>query len=479
MKIISSTMPDTIKPCLLILCTLAASALCAAGQNPPAEELLTAAQVRSLTPQQAAQQLPVKLTGVVTFCDEGLNSRFVQDSTAGIYFRDLSTNMPALTAGQVVEIQGVTSPGEYAPVIIPTSIKVVGEGNLPEATPVTGQQLVSGQEDSQFVQVKGIVRAVQFDQVSRQYWIDVMTDGERFSAFVGQNAGTPPAELVDSVVKVQGVCVTLFNHQRQLFGIRLLAPRATDLMVEKPASGNPFDISVQDLGSLLQFTPQGDSGHRVKISGTVAYAEPGAVFIQNDKDGVYCRTQSGAPLKPGDQAEVLGFPAKGEYTPILEDAMYRKVGDGVAPVAVALNLDEILSGTNDCRLIQTSGRIVERTLRGREQFLVLEQNGFTFNAYLGWAGNDAGFNALQNGSDVSITGICLIERGSGWRGGGDWRAKSFRLLLRSPADVVVQSAAPIWMQFGIWPAVSVLVAFDLILLLWIVVLYRRLKVHHA
>ena len=472
-------MPDTIKSCLLVLCTLVASAR-AAGQNPPAEELSTAAQVRSLTPGQAAQKLPVKLTGVITFCDEGLNSRFVQDNTAGIYFRSLNANMPALTAGQMVEIQGVTSPGEYAPVIIPTSIKVVGEGNLPEATPVTGQQLVSGQEDSQFVQVKGIVRAVQFDQVSRQYWIDVMTDGERFSAFVGQIPGTAPsAELVDSVVKVQGVCVTLFNRQRQLFGIRLLMPRATDVIVEKPASGDPFDIPAQDLSSLLQFTPRGDSGHRVKISGTVAYAEPGAVFIQNDKDGVYCRTQTGGPLKPGDRVEVLGFPAKGEYTPILEDGIYRKVGDGVAPVAVALNLDEILSGTNDCRLIQTSARIVERTLRGREQFVVLEQNGFTFNAYLGWAGNDAGFDALRNGSDVLVTGICLIERGSGWRGGGDWRAKSFRLLLRSPADVVVQSAAPIWMQFGIWPAVGVLLTVDLILLLWIVVLYRRIKVHHA
>jgi hypothetical protein len=461
------------------LCTLVASARWAAGQNAPAGELLTAAQVRNLTPQQAAQQLPVKLKGVVTFCDEGLNSRFVQDNMAGIYFRDLNTNMPALTAGQMVEIEGVTSPGEYAPVIIPNSIKVVGAGNLPDAIPVTGQQLVSGQEDSQFVQVKGIVRSVSFDPMTRQYWIDLVTDGERFSAFVRQIPAAQPEELVDSVVKIQGVCVTLFNRQRQLFGIRLLTPRATDLMVEKPASSNPFDIPAQDMSSLLQFTPQGNFGHRVKLSGTVAYADPGAVFIQNEKDGVYCQTQLSAPLKPGDQVEVLGFPAKGEYTPILEDAIYRKAGDGVTPAAVVLNLDEILSGSNDCRLIQTGARIIDRTLHGREQFLVLEQNGFTFNAYLGQAGNGVGFDALKNGSDVLLTGICLIERGSGWRGGEDWRAKSFRLLLRSPADVVVQSAPPIWIQFGIWPIISVLLAVILVALLWIVVLHRRIEAHRA
>ena len=62
-------MLDAIKACplLLGLGMLAVSARLAAGQNPPVEELRTAAQVRSLTPQQAAAQLPVKLKGVVTF----------------------------------------------------------------------------------------------------------------------------------------------------------------------------------------------------------------------------------------------------------------------------------------------------------------------------------------------------------------------------------------------------------------------------
>ena len=331
-EIISSILRARIGTRRVVLCALAVSAQLAAGQAPPAQELLTAAQVRSLTPQQATQALPVRLKGVVTFCEEGLNSRFVQDDTAGIYFRALNTNMPALTAGQRVEIEGVTSPGEYAPVIIPGSIKVIGEANLPDAKPVTGQQLVSGQEDSQFVQVRGIVRSVSFDPATRQYWIDVVTDGERFSAYARQIPATQPGELVDSVVKVQGVCVTLFNRQRQLFGVRLLTPRAADLMVEQPASGNPFDIPAQDLSSLLQFTPQGNFGHRVKLSGTVAYAEPGAaVFIQNEKAGVYCQTQLRTPLQPGDQVEVLGFPAKGEYTPILEDAIYRKVGEAQHP----------------------------------------------------------------------------------------------------------------------------------------------------
>jgi hypothetical protein len=480
MKMISSTVPGAGRIGLLGLYALALSAGLAAARNSPAATLVTTAQVRSLTPQQAAQALPVKLTGVVTFCDEGLNSRFVQDATAGIYFFGLKSNMPVLTSGQVVEIEGVTSQGAYAPIIVPSSIKVAGEGTLPEAKAVTGQEMASGQEDSQFVQVRGIVRSALFDQATKHYWVALVVDGERFTAFIRQLPATQPEELVDSVVKVQGVSITLFNRQRQLYGIRLLAPRPTDLTVEKPAPAQPFDIPAQDLSSLLQFTPQGNFGHRVKLSGTVAYAEPGdAVFIQNDKAGVYCRTQLHAPLQPGDQVEVLGFPAKGEYSPILEDAIYRKVGDGAGPVPLALNVEEILTGSNDCRLVQTSARIIDRTLHGREQFLVLQQNGFTFNAYLGQTEKGMGLDALKIGSDVLATGICLLERGSGWRGGEDWRAKSFRLLLRSPADVLVQSTPPFWAQFDIRLTIGILLAPFLIMFVWIGVLYRRISVHRV
>ena len=72
----------------------------------------------------------MRLKAVVTFYDEGLYSRFVQDETAGIYLNEM-TNGPALAAGQLVEIEGQTGAGEYAPIVIPRSIRVLGEGSMP------------------------------------------------------------------------------------------------------------------------------------------------------------------------------------------------------------------------------------------------------------------------------------------------------------------------------------------------------------
>jgi len=51
----------------------------------PNRILTTAVEVRSLSALEADRHYPVKLRGVVTFYDEALYSRFVQDETADIY----------------------------------------------------------------------------------------------------------------------------------------------------------------------------------------------------------------------------------------------------------------------------------------------------------------------------------------------------------------------------------------------------------
>ena len=453
-------------------CLLLLGYSCAAGEA-PAAELQKAEQVRRLTTPEAERHIPVRLRGVVTFFDEGLYSHFVQDDTAGIYLTT-STNLPPLVAGQLVEVEGVTGAGEFAPVVIPSGVKVLGEAPLPAAQPASTEQLVGGQKDSQFVEVKGVVRSVNFEKETQNYLVDIVTDAERFTAYIKELPVPGPETLVESTVKVRGVSSTLFNRQRQLFGFRLLVPRPVDLVIEKPADSNPFDIPTQSISSLLQFTPQGTFGHRVKVSGTVAYQESGsALFIQDEKEGLYCQTRQRTRVQAGDRVEVVGFPAKGEYTPVLQDAVYRKAGTGAPPEPVAVDLDEVLTGTHDCRLVRINAKLLERTQRGREQFLVLETGGFIFHAYLGQDAGSAAFAEFPNGSEVSVTGICLIERGSGWRAGEGWRAKSFRLLLRSPGDATLLQAPPWWTQGDMIERAALVGVVALVILVLIDILRRR------
>jgi PAS domain S-box-containing protein len=446
-----------------------------AAQTAPGQVLRFADQVRRLTPEQAEQHLPVWLKGVVTFSDERLYSRFVQDATAGIYLSEL-TNGPALVPGQLVEVEGQTGAGEYAPIVIPQAIQVLGEGTMPRAKPVSLEELVSGREDSQFVEVVGTVRSVRFEEESQNFLIDLVLGGERFTAYSRQLPVTNAEELVESVVKVRGVCSTLFNRLRQLFGFRLLVPRAEDLVIEKVAPPNPFAVPTQGISSLLQFAAQGTFGHRVKVAGTVVYQEPGvALFIQDEKEGLYCQTRQRVAVKVGDQVEVLGFPAKGEYTPVLQDVVYRKIGSGTPVKPATIGLDEALAGTFDCRLVRVTAKLLEHTQRGREQFMVLQKDNFIFQAFLAQEAGGPGFTSAQTGSEVEVTGICLIERGSSWRAGEGWRAKSFRILLRSPGDVAIVRSPPWWnVQRVLWMAAA-LGFIALAASAWVAVLRRRVQ----
>ena len=445
----------------------------ASGAGQPLAELTRASQVRQLKPEQAELNYPVRLRGVVTFYEESLFSRFIQDETAGIYFRE-SSNTPPLTAGQVVEIEGSTSPGEYAPIIVPTQIRVLGDGSLPVAEPVSFEQLASGQEDSQFVEVVGIIHSVRRLENSPWHLIDLATGGGRLSAYARDLPLASTDELVDSTVRIRGVCSTLFNRQRQLFDIRLMVPRTTDLVVEKPAPADPFAVATQSIGSLLQFTPQGTYGHRVKVAGTVTCQQPGRdLFIQDGPHGLQVYTMQNLMLQVGDQVEVLGFPAKGQYTPVLQDAIYRKVTSGAAPAPTPITADQALKGTHDCRLVQLEAMLLDHPRSSRDEFLVLQAGGILFHAYSQPPPGKAAFPNLEKNSRLSITGVCLIEAGSDWRAGEEWRAKSFRIILRSPADVTLLQAPPWWTLKKLLWTVGALTLVVLGAFGWVGILRRR------
>ncbi len=442
----------------------------------PTNVLETAAQIRLLTPEQAALHYPVRLRGVVTILDLGQYFRFIQDKTAGIYFYlNDASNYPDLAAGQEVEMEGETSPGEYAPVVLPRRITYIGPGQYPEAKPVTFEQVAAGGEDSQFVEISGILRAVQWDPATKYFDIQIATGGGQLTALAAKLPVPDGEELVDSTVRIRGVCITRFNSQRQLFDTRILVPRAEDLAVVVPAPKDPFAIPLRPMEQLLQFTPQGSYGHRVKVQGTVIYHGDDALYIEDKTEGLYIQTRQSGHLLPGDQIEVLGFPARGEYTPTLQEAIYRKVSSGELPVPDPVTADEALTGRHDCRLVRIEATVLDRARHSQEQFLVLQSHGFIFHAYLQRNGAGTDFAYLENDSKVAITGVCLIETGNAWYYGSDWRAKSFRILMRSAGDIVVLQQPPWWnFEKMLW-AVGLLGLVVFTALAWVGILRRRVR----
>ena len=77
-------------------------------------------------------------------------------------------------------------------------IQVVGNGVFPAAKPVSFEQLTSGQEDSQFVEIRGIARSVQTDTFTNYFSIEIATGEGRVTAFAMDQPTGPAADLVDT-----------------------------------------------------------------------------------------------------------------------------------------------------------------------------------------------------------------------------------------------------------------------------------------
>ena len=451
--------------------TLCAGRTSAAEGPAPTNILQTAAAVRGLTSAEAGRHFPVRLQGVVTFYDEGIFIQFIQDATAGIYLQP--TNLPPLLPGQLVEVNGFTSAGEFAPIVTPQEVRVLGPGVLPAARPVTLDQLISGEEDSQFVEIQGIVRTVGADPQTKYQTLEIESGGGRFKALIAEMPDGLKGRLVDSAVRIRGVCASHFNTQRQLFDIRLMVARPSDLIILVPAPEHPFEIPIRPIQQLMQFSPSGPFGHRVRVRGVVIYRREDVLYIQDGTEGLYVETRQAGPLLPGDVVEVVGFPAPGDYTPMMQDAIFRKIGDGPLPVPSDITADEALKGDYDCRLVRIQATVLDRERHSREQFLVLQSGGLIFNANLERTNIGVDFAYLQNGSKVAVTGVCRVELGNAWQVSPEWHAKSFRILLRSPADIFVLAEPPWWtLQKMLW-AVGILLLVVFTAFAWVWILRRR------
>jgi hypothetical protein len=82
--------------------------------NKVSEVLTQISDILKLRRDEAAQHIPVRLRGVMTYADAEWRNGFIQDKGDAVYV-DLDPSQKKIQSGQWVEITGHTSPGGFAP----------------------------------------------------------------------------------------------------------------------------------------------------------------------------------------------------------------------------------------------------------------------------------------------------------------------------------------------------------------------------
>jgi signal transduction histidine kinase len=435
------------KPLLILhlLLSLAGTASYAQLQAVTANAALTnAAQVRALDPKEAARHLPVHICGVVIGeAEPGGNGFALQDETAGIYLTSSSNAVARLHPGDEIEVIGTSDPGSFAPSVIATVLRKLGVKPLPEPRKITFEELLSGRFEAQWVEIVGIVRYCEpSPNDPRKMHIELATGGGRL--VLRWNVPKAPARLVDAEIRVRGVCYYLANKNRQLLSPMLAIPHDVRIQIETPAPTDPFSEPLRALDSLMHFAQDGSYGHRVHVRGVVTRYQSGEfIFIRDGELALRVQTTQWGDLKPGEEVEISGFPKEGNYSPMLEEAVFRKQASGLPPPPVRLE-KLVDAGRLDANLVELEGILDKQYPSWAEFFNFHTDTGMNFQAVLRYDEKKTVPTKLPAGGRFKVVGICSTERGTYGLSSGLSEPRSFQILLRSLNDLALINPPPWW-----------------------------------
>lgn len=487
--------------------SIALALLCAVtGVKADEAPLTDCAAIRGLSKEAAARRLPVQLRGVVTLSNPRENTAFVlQTGGEGTYvergeFARSRGLIPtgwswpgSLPRGTVVELNGVTGSGDYAPVVYPQHIQIVGTAPLPEATPLPISELLDGKWDCQRVRVRGVVQFTEETPLeSRGAWCELVAHGGRVRVLINRlDSPESLARLADAEVEVTGVMFVNWNSRGELLGARLNVEDVGDLRVIERGPKDPFSVPALNLSEIQPFSRDGSTLHRRRCTGTVTLIWPErgsrSFFIQEGRRGVCVETNDQTPLAPGDRVEVAGFVQMKEHFGMIHAAVVRKVGTTELPTPIPVDRRLVLGRSVEGRsvtdakdvdglLATLDGRLEKIDVADRETpRLLLSSEGRLIAVSFNRNTPPAAFDRFEPGSILRITGVVRVELASSWPAQEHPYPVNYGFLVPSLNDVAVIAAAPWWTPQRLWMLLGGIGAVLVITLAWNWLLRRRVE----
>ena len=313
----------------------------------------------------------------------------------------------------------------------------------------------------------GIVRSV--DLYEGGVMLDVTTGLVQFKAYVPE-VNEPPADFVDARVHIRGTCGGFYNGRSQFIAVEMLVPSFADIDIVESPPGNYSALPVGSIRTILHASPSQEFVHRVRVQGVLTLQRRGrSLFVYDHDIGLLVKTRQMTSLNVGDRVDVAGFPAMGDYGPVLQDAVFWRSGTGTAPQPISVTAQQALTGNYDAELVRISARLVERSQKHGYQSLVLQSDTINFDAEFEDANRNPPVSGLGIGSQVQLTGICSV------RVNENRQPSSFTILLRSPGDITVLQRPPWWTIKHALAVLGVTGVIVLVALAWVMALRRRVR----
>ena len=467
---------------LLFLSLASASLAQSISLSSPQGVISTALQAHNLSNQEAVKAHPVHLRGVVTYFDPdfgtGYAAVFLHDATGCVYLLPTVKQGAQLFVGALIDVQGITSPGGFGPIVAKPRIRILGRAPLPPHPPrVSLAILKTGVEDAQLVEVEGSIHHV--IEYPRMVVLHLELPDGPIPVIMPREPGVTYSSLVDAQVRLDANAAPTMNSDGQMIGVHLQAPGIAALKVLQPAASDPYASPVIPINGLLLWEHYTTSMHRVHLRGIVTLQWPGSSLCIRDATRAICvQTTQATPIAVGSLADVVGFVDIDTNAPVLTDAVFRGVpGNNQLIAPQPVTAEEILAKGFASELIQIDGRLIGYDLSSSDAILQLSSGDTVFPVILPKKLAGAEPRAWKIGSRLRITGICaahITDVHTNMRAGVAV-TDSFRVLLRSHADVALLEGPSWWTPMHALILLGVALGATLLVLSWVVILRRRVE----
>ncbi len=435
------------------------------GKHNQLPVLTTALQVQQLTRAAASNEYSVVIDGVVTAVSPDFKSLLIQDSTRAVFVwigEKFSGVLPRM--GDYCKIEGISRPADFSPVVVLHRATVLGHGQFPVPVIPKHDQLCNGSLDAQYVEIRGMVIAV------NARYVTLLTPEGTFNFSIDLPPGESWNAFINSIVRVRGCLQASWDPETHSVTpdqpIRLLSAAVS---IDSPPPADLFKADLVRVKDLLQFDARFDPLRRVRICGQIIHAGIGQDYLMEDGVGLRVRLAQAADLKPGDEVETVGLVELDGSSVVLHQASARVTGRRKLPRPRELNL-ESLNRSFDATRVSLEGILVNAESRNGKPVLEMQVGVKRFVARVDSAPGSV--TPWRVGSRLQLTGVFCVLDGNASPGHD---VNSFELRLNSPADVTVLALPPWWTLRRLLVLAVILLAGLVLAFFWITSLRRQVE----
>jgi signal transduction histidine kinase/DNA-binding response OmpR family regulator len=447
------------------LLSVSAAAAPTGGPAAAPHALTTVASVRSAAPSSAGPAA-VDLTGVIVRVEPGARAVYLHDGSGTIAVSgEALAAVPGLAPGLRVRVEGTRAEGDFAAEVRGARLSVLGRAALPAATPLLWQQVLSGRQQHQWVEISGVGRTV--EQVTGGVEVRVATDSGIARTLI---EGPPPndlQELLDAKLTVRGICEVTGNERRHIAGFRIVVPDRRQIAIDERGAGDPYALPPMKIASLKGSTVARLFGRRVRVQGVILLARTGgrSFFLHDGQTPVYVEAIAVTTLRAGDAVDVVGFVGSRDGLAI-EDAVCRVTGKADTPKPRPTTAAKIMKGGFADDIVELDATLTAVARYDDEYEYTLTDGQLVFYGHLE---NFDLPSTAEPGSRVHVVAVCVETLDP------DGGIGSFKLRLRSAAEMTVLTGPSWWtLRRALWTVAAMgLVLFGA--LGWAVTLRREVR----